>query len=203
MTFYNSGIGTYARPSWRSFRYWKQVLDNKIDLAIAWWILLHRNSISFVTKFVPIGILRVSSSTHIVGFRKITSKGTAYSCLVALQCYHCPSRVHSLQIYRIFPRSLSSSRSICNDWQGKTLSQICRAVSLMSNPRLDSYTRATRARFHCICAHILTVDIALTESIALTNSMLTCKMSRRAACRLVPKKKKANRRDNRQRWIRI
>lgn len=36
VTFYNSGIGTYARPSWRSFRYWKQVLDNKIDLAIAW-----------------------------------------------------------------------------------------------------------------------------------------------------------------------
>lgn len=37
LTYYNSGIGTYARPSWRSFTYWKQVLDNKIDLAIAWY----------------------------------------------------------------------------------------------------------------------------------------------------------------------
>ncbi|EIW77370.1 hypothetical protein CONPUDRAFT_62877 [Coniophora puteana RWD-64-598 SS2] len=36
LTYYNSGIGTYARPSWRSFSYWKQLVDNKIDLAIAW-----------------------------------------------------------------------------------------------------------------------------------------------------------------------
>ncbi|KAE9385835.1 WD40 repeat-like protein [Gymnopus androsaceus JB14] len=36
LTFYNSGIGTYAKPSWRSWTYWKQVADNKIDLAIAW-----------------------------------------------------------------------------------------------------------------------------------------------------------------------
>ena len=37
VTYYNSGIGTYARPSWRSYKYWKQVIDNKIDLAIAWY----------------------------------------------------------------------------------------------------------------------------------------------------------------------
>ncbi|KAF7985989.1 hypothetical protein HWV62_41300 [Athelia sp. TMB] len=36
LTYYNSGIGTYAKPSWRSFAHWKQVLDNKIDLGIAW-----------------------------------------------------------------------------------------------------------------------------------------------------------------------
>ncbi|KAJ7117550.1 hypothetical protein C8R44DRAFT_790986 [Mycena epipterygia] len=36
LTYYNSGIGTYARPSWRSYKYWKQVIDNRIDLAIAW-----------------------------------------------------------------------------------------------------------------------------------------------------------------------
>ena len=35
-TWYNSGIGTYARPSWKSPRYYKKVLYNKIDLAIAW-----------------------------------------------------------------------------------------------------------------------------------------------------------------------
>ena len=37
LTYYNSGIGTYAKPSWRSWSYAKQVLDHKIDLAIAWW----------------------------------------------------------------------------------------------------------------------------------------------------------------------
>ncbi|OCH91831.1 WD40 repeat-like protein [Obba rivulosa] len=36
LTYYNSGIGTYAQPSWRSLQYLKQVLDHKIDLAIAW-----------------------------------------------------------------------------------------------------------------------------------------------------------------------
>jgi uncharacterized protein (DUF2235 family) len=37
LTYYNSGIGTYAQPSWRSPKYWKQVVANKIDLAIAWY----------------------------------------------------------------------------------------------------------------------------------------------------------------------
>ena len=37
LTYYNSGIGTYAKPSWRSFSFWKQVIYNKIDLAIAWY----------------------------------------------------------------------------------------------------------------------------------------------------------------------
>ncbi|CAE6530347.1 unnamed protein product [Rhizoctonia solani] len=36
LTYYNSGIGTYAKPSWRSYTYLKQTLSNTIDLAIAW-----------------------------------------------------------------------------------------------------------------------------------------------------------------------
>ncbi|KAJ8501620.1 hypothetical protein ONZ45_g12087 [Pleurotus djamor] len=36
LVYYNSGIGTYARPSFRSFSYLKQVLYNLIDTAIAW-----------------------------------------------------------------------------------------------------------------------------------------------------------------------
>ena len=36
LTYYDSGIGTYAQPSWKSWNYWKQIIDNKIDLAIAW-----------------------------------------------------------------------------------------------------------------------------------------------------------------------
>ncbi|KZV60619.1 WD40 repeat-like protein [Peniophora sp. CONT] len=35
-TWYNSGIGTYARPSWKSLSWYKKVLSHKIDLAIAW-----------------------------------------------------------------------------------------------------------------------------------------------------------------------
>ena len=37
LSYYNSGIGTYATPSWRSLAFWKQVIYNKIDLAIAWY----------------------------------------------------------------------------------------------------------------------------------------------------------------------
>jgi uncharacterized protein (DUF2235 family) len=37
-TWYNSGIGTYARPSWKSLSYYKKVLYHKIDLAIAWCV---------------------------------------------------------------------------------------------------------------------------------------------------------------------
>lgn len=37
-TWYNSGIGTYARPSWKSLNYYKQALYHKIDLEIAWCV---------------------------------------------------------------------------------------------------------------------------------------------------------------------
>ena len=36
LTFYNSGIGTYARPTWKSLGHWKQVVGHELDLAIAW-----------------------------------------------------------------------------------------------------------------------------------------------------------------------
>ncbi|ESK93568.1 hypothetical protein Moror_1574 [Moniliophthora roreri MCA 2997] len=36
VTFYNSGIGTYASPSWKSLTYYRQVIYHKIDLAVAW-----------------------------------------------------------------------------------------------------------------------------------------------------------------------
>jgi len=37
--YYNSGIGTYGKPSWHSWLYWKMIMENNVDLAIAWWIL--------------------------------------------------------------------------------------------------------------------------------------------------------------------
>ncbi|KAF7364544.1 hypothetical protein MVEN_00323400 [Mycena venus] len=36
LTFYVSGIGTYAPPTYRSLGYWKQAIANKLDLAFAW-----------------------------------------------------------------------------------------------------------------------------------------------------------------------
>ncbi|KAE9394026.1 hypothetical protein BT96DRAFT_828314, partial [Gymnopus androsaceus JB14] len=38
LTFYNSGIGTYAEPFWKSLSYWKQVMANYLDLALALYI---------------------------------------------------------------------------------------------------------------------------------------------------------------------
>ena len=37
-TWYNSGIGTYARPSWKSPKYYGQVVYHYIDLMIAWCV---------------------------------------------------------------------------------------------------------------------------------------------------------------------
>ncbi|KAG8749659.1 hypothetical protein FRC12_013294 [Ceratobasidium sp. 428] len=36
LTYYNSGVGTYARPFWWSLGHLKQQLFNDVDLAIAW-----------------------------------------------------------------------------------------------------------------------------------------------------------------------
>ncbi|KZP22020.1 hypothetical protein FIBSPDRAFT_859870 [Athelia psychrophila] len=36
LTYYDSGIGTYAAPSWKSLSHLMRVIHNKIDLVIAW-----------------------------------------------------------------------------------------------------------------------------------------------------------------------
>jgi uncharacterized protein (DUF2235 family) len=36
-TWYNSGIGTYAHPSWKSWAYYKETIGHAIDMAIAWY----------------------------------------------------------------------------------------------------------------------------------------------------------------------
>lgn len=53
LTYYNSGIGTYVKPSWTSLRYITQLIDNKIDLAIAWRVPLHYELVAnaeFITR---------------------------------------------------------------------------------------------------------------------------------------------------------
>ena len=41
LTFYNSGIGTLAVPSYKLPKYLKRYLSHKIDLAIAWCVVSH------------------------------------------------------------------------------------------------------------------------------------------------------------------
>lgn len=50
-TWYNSGIGTYARPSWKSLKYCRKVLYHKIDLAIAWYV---DRSLTTILRLSPI-----------------------------------------------------------------------------------------------------------------------------------------------------
>ncbi len=37
-TWYNSGIGTYARPSRKTFEFYKKVLHHKLDSVFAWFV---------------------------------------------------------------------------------------------------------------------------------------------------------------------
>jgi len=70
LTYYNSGIGTYARPSWRSFKYWKQVIDNNIDLAIAWYGLV------IIVELVFVDMLTIRNFEQVVlaGYRWLSDK---------------------------------------------------------------------------------------------------------------------------------
>lgn len=54
ITFYNSGIGTYATPSWKSWSYRKQQLDNTLDLAIAWFVFIisERGTLDLMTRML-------------------------------------------------------------------------------------------------------------------------------------------------------
>lgn len=53
LTFYNSGIGTYAKPSWKSLSYLEQVIANKLDLAFALYVASLVDSIK-LTHHKPI-----------------------------------------------------------------------------------------------------------------------------------------------------
>ena len=55
-TWYNSGIGTYAPPSWKSLNFYKQVLYHKIDLAIAWFV---RVRLSLLCSHLALGHLGI------------------------------------------------------------------------------------------------------------------------------------------------
>ena len=76
LTYYNSGIGTYARPSWRSPKYWKQVVNNKIDLAIAWYQFPSHAGLRLTSQ--PLGTSRKAFLRAIVGSQIIISLAIRY-----------------------------------------------------------------------------------------------------------------------------
>jgi len=83
-TWYNSGIGTYARPSWKSFKFYRQVLSHKIDLAIAWCVELLMSIYALDSPLVHLGILKQRFWLRIDGFRTTISPVIVYICSVRL-----------------------------------------------------------------------------------------------------------------------
>jgi len=81
LTYYDSGIGTYATPSWKSWGYIKQVIYNKIDLAIAWWV--HRVSVSKALTICNTGISKRLLLARIAGYPTTIVAATRSFCLVS------------------------------------------------------------------------------------------------------------------------
>jgi uncharacterized protein (DUF2235 family) len=77
-TWYNSGIGTYARPSWKSFKFYRQVLAHKIDLAIAWWVA-YSSSVS-CSHFTSFG-LRNFEATILAAYRWLSDNYEPGDCI--------------------------------------------------------------------------------------------------------------------------
>ena len=81
LTYYDSGIGTYVKPSWTSLSYFVQLVDHSVDMAIAWLVF----SDSLLTRSRPwrlIGISKELFSVLTSGCRKTMRKAIEFSCLV-------------------------------------------------------------------------------------------------------------------------
>ena len=74
-TWYNSGIGTYARPSWKSLKFYKKVLYHKIDLAIAWFA----SSVS--TSYSHLSLLRDFERTVLGAYRWLSDNYEPGDCI--------------------------------------------------------------------------------------------------------------------------
>jgi hypothetical protein len=97
-TWYNSGIGTYARPSWKSLKYYARVIYNYIDPILAWcvhWFIVADRAL--VMHFLFTGTLTKQFRVLIAGSPTTTSQEIIYFCLV---CEHNSYRVTSVLIRR-------------------------------------------------------------------------------------------------------
>lgn len=80
-TWYNSGIGTYARPSWKSLRFYKQVLFHKIDLAIAWYVEWSLSISRSESHFFTSCLLRDSERTVFGAYRWLSENYKPDDCI--------------------------------------------------------------------------------------------------------------------------
>src|SRR5260221_14314724 len=77
-TWYNSGIGTYARPSWKSLKHYKKVLYHKIDLAIAWCVQSHFFSTLILS---PCHLCRGFEKTVLAAYRWLSDNYEKGDCI--------------------------------------------------------------------------------------------------------------------------
>jgi uncharacterized protein (DUF2235 family) len=81
-TWYNSGIGTYARPSWKSFKFYRQVLSHKIDLMIAWCVDGRHLFHALISPLPHSGILKERFWLLTGGFQIIMRRVIVFFCSV-------------------------------------------------------------------------------------------------------------------------
>ena len=116
LTYYNSGIGTFASPSRKSLPHLKQVLENKIDLAVAWWVLKYfvvfSSFISHCRTFerIVISAYRWLAENYIPGDRIFLFGKHVLAIMSIMSINWIPIRV--------FSRCLSSPRSCRHDREG-------------------------------------------------------------------------------------
>ena len=126
-TWYNSGIGTYARPSWKSLKYYRKVLYHKIDLAIAWYV---DRSLTTPQSYdlIHSGILSEPFWLRIAGCRTITSLVIVYFYSL---CLGISTALQSIlkDKFRVLSWRVSGSRAFSNDRQGEMRS-ICSPLNL-------------------------------------------------------------------------
>lgn len=96
-TWYNSGIGTYARPSWKSAKYYRKVIYHKVDLAIAWCVTCpHTKLAVLILILTRSGTLKKQYWQLIDGYLTPTNLVTVYFFLVS----------HLLFIYAVLFRDV-------------------------------------------------------------------------------------------------
>ncbi|EMD37020.1 hypothetical protein CERSUDRAFT_155454 [Gelatoporia subvermispora B] len=98
LTYYNSGIGTYATPSWRSLSWWMQVAGHKFDLAFAWrferillgayeWLSENYNQGDRIYLFVSRGAYQVRAISGMIERVGLIHKGNRDQIPFAYELY--------------------------------------------------------------------------------------------------------------------
>lgn len=113
-TWYNSGIGTYARPSWKSAKYYRKVIYHKVDLAIAWCVMCpHTKLAVLILILTGSGTLKKQYWQLIDGYLTPMNLVTVYSFLVSH--LNCSSMPFYSEMSRFFSRRISSPSPFSND----------------------------------------------------------------------------------------